>query len=383
MAKSDGKPGPAKSGAPTVNDIARVAKVSSATVSRTLANSKLISAQTRRRVMDAVRQLGYKGTAGLKAKNSRTVLALIPRLGSPFFTPFLDAATDLLAESGYELVVGDLRGSIRKERLHAEALRDGRYAGLMLFTGAIPDEDRTLLQLPIVLACNAIPGEADLPLFDIANRDAARQIVSYLISIGHRRIAHLRGPARNVEAQERYAGFMEAFEGAGLKPDPSLVWDGDFYFGSGRAAAGRFLACVERPTAVFAGNDQMAMGFITELKAAGVAAPDQVSVAGFDDIEFSSIFDPALTTMRQPKAEIGRLAALELLRRMSGTEDTFRPPQLRLDCELVIRNSTSVIRNITPQAKNSQTKGAMATRKRRPDSRPDPDPDGRRHRRRA
>ena len=322
MAKSDKRPGPAKSGAPTVSDIARRAKVSSATVSRALGNSNLISAQTRRRVMEAARQLGY--TAGRKAKNSRSVLALIPRLGSPFFTPFLDAATDLLAESGYEVVVGDLRGSTRKEGLHAQALRDGLFAGAILFTGAIPGGDRSLLQLPIVLACNDIPGATTLPLFDIANRDAARQIVSYLISIGHSRIAHLRGPGNNVEAGERHAGFAEAMEAAGLRIDPTLIWEGDFYLGSGMAAAGRFLACAERPTAVFAANDQMAMGFITELRAAGVIAPDQVSVAGFDDIEYSTIFDPALTTMRQPKAEIGRLAALELLRRMSGIRE-FEP----------------------------------------------------------
>jgi LacI family repressor for deo operon, udp, cdd, tsx, nupC, and nupG len=371
MARGDRKPGPAKSGAPTIEDIARLAKVSSATVSRTLANSKLISGQTRRRVMDAARQLGYQGTAGRKARSSRTALALIPRLGSPFFTPFLDAASDLLAESGYELVVGDLHGSTRKDRLHAEALREGQYAGLMLFTGAIPDEDRSLLQLPVVLACNAIPGESRLPLFDIANREAARQIVSYLISIGHRRIAHLRGPARNLEAQERHAGFVEAVESAGLKPDPALIWDGDFYLGSGMAAAGRFLACAERPTAVFAGNDQMAMGFITELKAAGVVAPDQVSVAGFDDIEYSSIFDPALTTMRQPKAEIGRLAALELLRRMSGVEDPLEPSRLQLSCELIIRSSTGALRNISRRDRNPHPGAEGGTRKRRPASRPE------------
>lgn len=366
MAKGGKRPGPAKSGAPTVNDIAQLAKVSSATVSRALGNSRLLSAHTRRRVIEAARQLGYMGAAGRKAKSSRAVLALIPRLGSPFFTPFLDAATDLLAESGYEVLVGDLRGSIRKEGLHAQALRDGQFAGAILFNGAIPDWDRSEPRLPIVLACNDIPGAANLPLFDIANKEAARQIVSYLISIGHRRIAHLRGPARNLEAGERYAGFVEAIESAGLKVDPTLVWEGDFYLGSGMAAAGRFLACAERPTAVFAGNDQMAMGFITELKAAGVSAPDQVSVAGFDDIEYSSIFDPALTTMRQPKAEIGRLAALELLRRMSGIENSAEPSRQRLFCDLVIRNSTKPLRSMAPEAPGD----ARARRAQRP-SRPE------------
>ena len=116
----------------------------------------------------------------------------------------------------------------------------------------------------------------------------------------------------------------------------------------------------------FAANDQMAMGFITELKTAGIYVPDQVSVAGFDDIEYSSIFDPALTTMRQPKAEIGRLAALELLRQMNDVEVPERPSRIRLRCDLIIRNSTKALRS----GATSQTPVSSATRKSRLLTRP-------------
>jgi LacI family repressor for deo operon, udp, cdd, tsx, nupC, and nupG len=238
---------------------------------------------------------------------------------------------------------------------------------VILFTGSIPGGTRSGLKLPVVLACNDIPGAEGLALFDAANRDAARQIVSYLIAIGHQRIAHLSGPSRNIEARERHAGFLEAMGAAGLKIDPNLIWEGDFYLGSGMAAAGRFLACADRPSAVFAANDQMAMGFITELKAAGIFVPDQVSVAGFDDIEYSSIFDPALTTMRQPKAEIGRLAALELLRQMNDVEVPERRSRIRLSCDLIIRNSTKALRS----GATSQTPVSSATRKSRLLTRPD------------
>src|SRR6185503_17433072 len=131
---------------------------------------------------------------------------------------------------------------------------------------------------------------------------------------------------------------------AALHVDPELIWEGDFYLGSGIAAAGRYLGSANRPTAVFAGNDQMAMGFITEVKEAGFSVPGDVSVAGFDDIEYSVIFDPPLTTMRQPRQEIGRLAALELLRRINRADAGGAPARVRLNCELVIRQSTQALR---------------------------------------
>ena len=303
MAKIDKRPGPPKTGAPTIHDVARVACVVGP-VSRALTNPKLVAARTRDRVAEAARQLGYLHLPAPHRQESRTVLALIPRLGSPFFTAFLDAATDLLSESGYCVVVGDLRGSTRKEGLYAQALREGRFAGAILFTGSFPGGDRSALRLPIVLACNDIPDAEDCPFSTLPTaRLPVRSSPTLSASgIGGSRISEALAQHRGRRTR---AGFLEAMAAAGLQADPGPGLGRRFLSGSGVAAAGRFLACAERPTAVFAGNDQMAMGFITEMKAAGVSVPEHVSVAGFDDIEYSSIFDPALTTMRQPKAEIG------------------------------------------------------------------------------
>jgi LacI family repressor for deo operon, udp, cdd, tsx, nupC, and nupG len=347
-AKHRRRPGPAKTDLPTINDVARVAGVSAATVSRALANPAVVASSTRLRVAAAARDLGYAPSPAAKPKGNK-ILLLIPRLGSPFFTPFLDAVTDLLSESGYCPTVGDLRGSRRKEEHYARALRDGSFAGAILFTGAIPQlvgaGGPSAVPIPMVLACNEIAGVTDLPVFDVADRKAANRMVSYLIGLGHRRIAHISGPSRNIEARERSLGYREAIEAAGLKFDESLVWEGDFYLASGIAAAGRYLASADRPTAVFSGNDQMAMGFITEVKAAGFSVPGDVSVAGFDDIEYSVIFDPPLTTMRQPREDIGRMAAIELLRRIGNENDPVDAPRrVRLECELVIRESTQALR---------------------------------------
>ena len=346
--KKRSQPGPAKTDLPTIHDVARVAGVSAATVSRALAKPRVVAPTTRARVAAAVRETGYRPSASSSKSKGNMVLALIPRIGSPFFTPFLDAISDLLSESGYCVAVGDLRGSRQKEQHFARALRGGSFAGAILFTGSIPRDDgegeRPVLDIPVVLACNEIAGVLDLPIFDVDDRKAARSMVSYLTGLGHRRIAHISGPANNVEAQERCQGYKEALNAAGLQVDPELIWEGDFYLGSGIAAAGRYLGSANRPTAVFAGNDQMAMGFITEVKEAGFSVPGDVSVAGFDDIEYSVIFDPPLTTMRQPRQEIGRLAALELLRRMNGADRGEPPRKVRMQCELVIRASTQALR---------------------------------------
>jgi LacI family repressor for deo operon, udp, cdd, tsx, nupC, and nupG len=362
--KKRSQPGPAKTDLPTIHDVARVAGVSAATVSRALAKPWVVAPTTRARVAAAVRETGYRPNASSKSKGNM-VLALIPRIGSPFFTPFLDAISDLLSESGYCVAVGDLRGSRQKEQHFARALRDGSFAGAILFTGSIPREDQAEgapLDIPVVLACNEIAGVTDLPIFDVDDRKAARSMVSYLTGLGHRRIAHISGPANNVEAQERCEGYKEALKAAGLQADPELIWEGDFYLGSGIAAAGRYLGSANRPTAVFAGNDQMAMGFITEVKEAGFSVPGDVSVAGFDDIEYSVIFDPPLTTMRQPRQEIGRLAALELLRRMNGGDRGEPPRKVRMECELIIRASTQALR-LTVEDRDRPSEGGRTVKR--------------------
>jgi LacI family repressor for deo operon, udp, cdd, tsx, nupC, and nupG len=360
--------GPPKTGAATIIDVAKVAGVSTATVSRAIARPEMVSSRTREIVAAAARSVGYlPGAAGPISRPRATgrVLAVIPRMGSPFFTPFLDTVSDILSEAGFCVVVSDILGSTKKEANIARQLDRSGFDGVIVFTGRIPEDVPIATSrpaLPLVLVCNDIPGLQDVPVFDVANRDAARYLVSYLISIGHRRIAHIRGPEGNIEAAERLEGYREALRITGIMPDDDLVWHGDFYLGSGIAAAGRFLACAERPTAVFAGNDQMAMGFITELKNADVAVPADVSVVGFDDLEFSAIFDPPLTTMRQPRAELGRLAALELLQRIRGNREPA-PSRVRLTCELVIRSSTRHIRQTAPE------KASYATKRRAGESR--------------
>jgi DNA-binding LacI/PurR family transcriptional regulator len=203
------RPGPPKTNRPTIADVARIAGVSTATVSRALRNAAAVSSSTQLKIRAAARSTGYEANASPRVRGTH-VLALIPRLGSPFFTPFLDAVTDLISEAGYCITVGDLNGSRRKEEHYARALRDGSFAGAILFTGRVPaigiaEADARPPLVAMVLACNEIDGACGLPVFDVANRKAAQEMVTYLLGLGHRRIAHIRGPTVNAGPTRDFA----------------------------------------------------------------------------------------------------------------------------------------------------------------------------------
>jgi LacI family repressor for deo operon, udp, cdd, tsx, nupC, and nupG len=278
------------------------------------------------------------------------VLALLPGMTNTFFTPILNAIEDVLSEAGYGLIIGDTRKSAEREAHYARLIRAGQVDGVILLTGHLPAESaRAGIKglVPTTLVCMDIP-RANLPVFHVANRAAARRLVDYLAARGHRRIGHITGPKGNVEAIERLRGYRDALSAIGVGVDPGLIWQGDFIGEAGLSAAHSYLALADRPTAVFAANDESAVSFIRALAAAGVRVPDDVSVVGFDDIEYLQYFSPGLTTMRQPRAELGRLAAEDLLKRMQRDATDLPPVRVRLDCEFVERQSVRTIDGARP-----------------------------------
>ena len=192
-------------------------------------------------------------------------------------------------------------------------------------------------QVPTVSLCERIPGSR-LPHVETANREAARAMTEYLLKLGHRRIGYLAGPPANVLEHDRFAGYSDALAAGGIAHDPQLVRPGDFSIGAGEAAAIDYLALPQLPDAVFACNDAMAMGLIRGFVAAGVAVPDKISIAGFDDIEFASAYNPALTTVRQSRGDIGARAAAMLVDLMEGRRHPRR--EIRLPAEIIMREST-------------------------------------------
>ncbi|MCJ8145241.1 LacI family DNA-binding transcriptional regulator [Ancylobacter sp. A5.8] len=322
---------------PKIIDVARLAGVSTATVSRVLSNPQIVNAETRRLVEQAICETGYRpNQAARNLRHQRTggVVALVPDLSNPFFSQILAGMAAVLAPAGYNLLIADTRTEGRGSLLrYAEP---SRADGLIVLDGSLPADELTR-RTPVVLACEWIPGFA-APRVKIDNRQAAILAVEHLIGLGHRRIAHVEGPAGNVLTEARLAGTRDALAAHGL-PAPR-VFAGDFSLDSGRHAATEWLALpiTERPTAVFLASDAMACGFIGEVQHRGLKVPRDVSVMGFDDIELVSHMAPALSTIRQPREAIGRQAAHRLIARIAGDA---QPDDTVLPVELVLRASTA------------------------------------------
>ena len=327
--------------APRIHDVAKLAGVSVATVSRVLSNPSIVAERTRRAVEKAVAETGY--TVNVMARNLRQqqvggVLALVPNLANPFFSSILAGIADALREEGLSLLVLDTRradtgsptGGIRSY------LTRSRADGLIVLDGSL---DPALFSQPscppVVQACEWIDGLAG-PRVLADNAAGARFAVEHLLGLGHRRIMHVTGPSENTLSQSRSAGVAQALGPLGLAPVARM--EGAFTLASGHAAAAALMAEPERPTAVFCDNDEMAIGLMAGLQARGLRVPDDVSIVGFDNIEMAAYANVPLTTVRQKRAHLGRRAAEMLLAHRAAPK---LEEELILPVELVIRQSTA------------------------------------------
>ena len=292
------------------------------------------------------------------ADGLRVVLALMPGLGNSFWNVIINATEDVLIRAGYGVIFGDTRGDPVREAHYERLLRSGHVDGLILFNPRPASAPRLLaIGRPSVVVFNDTAELDRIPIFGVANRDAAATMTEYLIGLGHRRIAHISGPPGNGDAAERLRGYGDALAAAGIPLDPGLVWSGAYSFVSGAKAAQRYLNLAgERPTAIFAASDEMAIGCIAALREAGIEVPGGVSVAGFDGIDLSAMYEPPLTTMLQPRAELGRLATEDLVRQLGG--GPVRPCDIRLACRLVVRQSVAPVGRDGPGARQRTAGGA-------------------------
>lgn len=321
-------------------DVARVAGVSTSTVSRVLSQPDLVAEATREAVMNAVAETGYRmnhAARNLRMQRTGCVVALVPNLGNPFFAKILDGMGRELAAAGYDLLVSDTQdGDGRRVSLH-RFLDRSRADGIILTDGLVPQAGlETPDSPPVITACEWIEG-AKLPRVMLDNREGGRMAVAHLRELGHRHIAVIGGPPDNVLHKARLAGAEEA---AGDRP--LTVFRGDFTLQAGAAAAQAWMALPvsERPTAIFAFSDEMACAFTARLQRAGMQVPRDVSIVGFDDIEMASHLAPALTTIRQPKRELGTQAARVILRRIEGREVA---PMTLLRPLLMLRETTAPV----------------------------------------
>lgn len=317
-----------------VRDIARIANVSTATVSRALSRPDLVSERTRAAVLKAVAETGY--TINVAARNLRrqrtgSVLALVPNLANPFFSSIIGGINSVLRRRGLTLLVADTQGST-VEVLIALANRS-RADGLIVLDGRIPSHVLMKSACPsVVQACEWIEGLA-APRVVADNHAGAAMAIRHLRDSGRSRIAELTGPASNTLTRERTAGVRSEAE---IRPE--WVLSGDFTIASGQQAGRDILAMQDRPDAIFCHNDEMACGLMGELQRGGLQVPDDIAIIGFDDIEFSAHVTPGLTTIRQQRSDLGTIAAQILLDLMDGRT---RSDVTVLPVEIVVRGSTA------------------------------------------
>jgi LacI family transcriptional regulator len=333
---------------PTQEDVARLAGVSRATVSYVINNrtdgNVRISEETRCRVLDAVKELGYRPNVlarSLRQGQTHTIGMIVPDNTNPFFAEVARGVEDTSFEQGYSVILCNSDSDLDKELLYTNVLTEKRVDGILFVAVGMSAERICVLQerhMPVVVVDRDIPDVA-VDSVMTANERGGRLATHHLIELGHRRIGCIAGPSDVTPSAERGTGYRQALREAVLPVEEELIMKGDFQYESGYQAARQLLSMDDPPTAIFACNDLMAIGAISAAVELGRQVPADLSVVGFDDVPLASFANPALTTVVQPKHEIGVVAATMLLERM---QDPDRPPRRKmLDTELVIRKSTA------------------------------------------
>jgi LacI family repressor for deo operon, udp, cdd, tsx, nupC, and nupG len=324
----------------SIKEVAQRLNVSPATVSRALTRPELLSEETRVRVLEAVEQLGYQPNLiarGLRLKRTQLLFVVVPTL-SPFFLEVFRGVERAARETNYSVLMGHTNREAARELVFIDQALAQRADGIILVTSSSPkDLVARADRLPPLVAALASVNGLQVPAARVDHRKGAIDATNHLIALGHRRIAHISGPERQTIAQERRSGFEAAMAAAGLDPAAYPHLSGDYSTELGESGMEALLTHHPPPTAVFAGNDEIAIGVIRTLKRVGLKAGEHVSVIGFDDQRIATLYEPALTTVRVPTEELGYQSALLLVRQLAGAENQ---EDLVLPTTLVIRDTT-------------------------------------------
>ena len=329
--------------ATSIKDIARIAGVSHSTVSRALRNSPLIPPETARRIQTIADELGYRASAvarSLVTRKTEAIGVVVTSIADPFNGEVVAGIEEVANQNGYSVILATSQTDPQREMAVVRSFHERRVDGIVVASsrvGALYLPTLAEMQIPIVLLNNQHPSEFVYSV-SIDNIDGARQAAKHLIGLGHTAIAYI-GDETGLESDvERLKGFQDAMTAAHLEIRPEFILRGD---GKSEAAARRafdLLALEDRPTAIFCYNDMSALGALNAAAQLNVDVPAQLSVVGFDDLFFAGLMQPSLTTVHQPKRELGRRAMQLLVDLLSGRT----PEKMQLiKGELVVRNSTA------------------------------------------
>ncbi|RQO58779.1 LacI family transcriptional regulator [Paucibacter sp. KBW04] len=334
----------------TIKDVASRAGVSFTTVSHVLNNTRPVSAEARRRVLEAVEEIGYLPSAvarSLRTSETKIVGVLVPNVQNPFFAELVCGVEESCRLAGYSVFLCNSDNDPKRQQQYMRTLLEKRVDGLLL-SSAGDDEALArifkMARVPAVTVDRLVPG-ARADRVSVDNCQGAQNAVSHLLDLGHQRIACISGPAEFEVSRERLQGWRNALQARGLDADERLVISSDFSSQGGYAAACRLLqaqrdlpAAAPKVTAIFASNDLMAIGALRAAAEFGLAVPQQLSVIGFDDIELGRYVFPALTTVGCSIKALGQQAGQMLIERIDQAEAELR--EVLMTPSLVLREST-------------------------------------------
>lgn len=331
----------------TIHDVARELGVSTATVSLALSNSAVVAEATRDRVREMARRLNYSPSAvgrALQSKKTNAVGLVVPHSGQHvfghlYFMEVLSGVIEVVNKADMTLVLSTASSEDEEGEAYLKILQSQQVDGIVLASAALYDANITRLKQsgrPFVFI-GRYPLDPALPAIGIDDTGGARQAVRHLIGHGHHRIAHISGPLQHLSAIDRYNGYQAELQAAGIQPVQDYLFEGDYTEEAGRAGMLALLNLAEPPTALFAANDEAAVGAMAVLRQAGISPGRDFPVVGFDDVLLARHVSPALTTVWQPMRQLGVGAAQLLLDLIQGRNSAR--PQTELDTELVIRQS--------------------------------------------
>lgn len=329
----------------SIRDVAQHANVSTATVSHVINGTRYVSPELTERVRTVMSELKYRPDAvarSLRRRETLTIGLLVPSVEIPFFASVAYSVERAAADNGYNIILCNSEWEPAEERNHLQELIDRRVDGLICISAGMD-----AAQIAPVIEADTPVVTFERPMLDtgldavgLDNLKGGYIATKHLLELGHRRIAAITGLTISTLSSDRLQGYQSALTEAGLSMNSSLIFYGDYQPQTGRQAMEHFLTLPERPTAVFAFNDMMAMGVLQTLNEHALQVPEDMAVVGYDGIRSSQFMSPALTTVRQPTEEMGQIAVELLINRIQG-KGSAQAQYIKLEPELIIRASTA------------------------------------------
>lgn len=331
-----------------MRDVAERADVSTTTVSHVINNTRYVHPDSRQRVLEAMDALGYQPNAlarSLRRSQTFSIAVIVPDSADHFFTEVIRGIEDVSFEQGYTITLCNSDGDLEKERRYTDLLTGKRVDGILFFAASNQSQEHVRIlqerQFPLVVVDRQVPGvEADTVIID--NQLGGQMATQHLLALGHRRIACISGPSDLLISEGRLNGYRLALAEHNIPLNETFVKIvEEYHYQAGFEAAQELLSLETPPTAIFAFNDILAVSIINAAAKMGLQLPADLSVIGFDDLRLASYVYPALTTIAQPKYDLGVVATTMLLERIA---DHDLPPRTRLlELELLERESTAPV----------------------------------------